>query len=346
MNRYHHNAIPLVVPAVCIALVPWVTGLGSEPIRIGILGCDTSHATAFAKIINNPSAEGPLADVQVVAAFPGGSPDLPSSWDRVAEYTAELRQMGILIVDSIDALIHQVDAVLLESVDGRPHLAQARPVLISGKPIFIDKPVAGTLEEAVEIFDLAEEHKTPCFSSSALRFSKAIYNARQNPDIGDILGCAAYSPCPLEPHHPDLFWYGVHGVETLYTIMGPGCEKVMRVQTDGTEHVVGVWNDGRIGSFRGMRSGTHGYGALVYGTKSITHIDKFDGYDPLVIEIARFFKTGHPPVSSAETLEIFAFMTASDESKRQAGIPVSVPSVLAKARAKIDAQRAAHRQEQ
>jgi len=162
-----------------------------------------------------------------------------------------------------------------------------------------------------------------------------VFAAREKDTIGDVLGCAAYSPCELEPHHADLFWYGVHGVETLFAIMGTGCESVVRVQTEGTELVVGTWKDGRIGTFRGTRTGPHGYGATTYGSQGIQHAGGFAGYEPLVTEIARFFRTGQPPVSAAETLEIFAFMEAADESKRQNGRPVKLESVLEKARNEV-----------
>lgn len=311
-----------------------------KAIRVGIIGLDTSHVIAFTKTINDPRATGDLAGIQVVAAYPGGSPDIPSSADRIEGFTKQIREMGVEIVDSIDALLNKVDAVLLESVDGRPHLEQVRPVFAARKPVFIDKPVAASLADAMTIFRLARKTKTPCFSSSSLRFSPGILGMRHNDKVGDVLGCAAYSPCSLEPHHPDLFWYGVHGVETLFTIMGTGCVSVTRVQTDGAELVTGVWKEGRIGTYRGLRQGAHGYGALVFGSKGIAPSGGYAGYKPLVDQIARFFKTGKPPVSAAETIEIFAFMEAADQSKRQGGCPVTLESVIEKAQ-QASAQAAA-----
>jgi hypothetical protein len=306
----------------------------AETLRVGIIGCDTSHVPAFTKLLNNPQASGDLAGVKVVAAFPGGSADIPSSKDRVEGFTQQLREMGIEIVDSIDALLPKVDCVLLESVDGRPHLEQARPVIAAGKPLFIDKPVAGSLADAIEIFRLAKEKNVPCFSSSSLRFSPGVQSMRNNLDIGDITGCEAYGPCSLEAHHPDLFWYGIHGVETLYTIMGPGCVSVSRAHTKGTDLVVGTWEDGRIGTFRGIRQGKAGYGATVFGSKSIAQAGGYGGYEPLAVEFCKFFKTGVAPVSPEETIEIFAFMEAADESKRQGGKPVTLASVMEKAKQK------------
>jgi predicted dehydrogenase len=305
-------------------------------LRAGIIGLDTSHVVAFTQLLNAPDPKPELAGVRVVAAFPGGSPDVSSSRDRLAGFTQDLREkFGVAIAGSIDELLSQVDVVLLESVDGRPHLEQARPVFRAHKPVFIDKPVAGTLADAIAIFELARETKTPCFSSSSLRFSPGIAAMRHRPKIGDVLGCDAFGPCHLEEHHPDLYWYGVHGVEALYTIMGTGCQTVARTQTDGTELVVGVWTGGRIGTFRGLRQGRAGYGATVFGTKGIAPAGNDAGYEPLVVEIVKFFKTGKAPVTAEETIEIFAFMEAADESKRQGGKPVKIESVMAQARAQL-----------
>ncbi|OHB76805.1 MAG: dehydrogenase [Planctomycetes bacterium RBG_16_64_10] len=306
-----------------------------------MIGCDTSHAIAFTKILNRPDATGPLAEVRVVAAYPGGSADIPSSRDRVEGHVAQLREMGITIVDTIEALLPLVDVVLLESVDGRVHRQQAEPVIAAGKPLFVDKPLAGSLADALDILQMASDRGVPCFSCSPLRFSPDMFGMRNNPDAGDVVGCAAFSPCPLEPHHPDLYWYGIHGVETLFTIMGAGCHTVTRIHTDGTDVVIGTWRDGRIGTFRGIRTGHATYGALVFGSKAIVRSGDFGGYEPLVEQIARFFVTGTSPVAVDETIEIMAFMAAADESRRRGGAPVTLEAVLAEARATVQARRSA-----
>jgi predicted dehydrogenase len=301
-------------------------------IRVGIIGLDTSHVVAFTKALNGPRKAEGLAGVQVVAAFPGGSPDIASSRDRIEGFTQQVREMGVEIVGSIDELLTRVDAVLLESVDGRPHLEQVKPVLRARKPVFIDKPIAGSLADAIAILRLAKEQGVPCFSSSSLRFSPGIQAMRNHPDVGDVLGCNVFSPCSLEEHHPDLFWYGVHGVEMLYTIMGTGCVSVTRAHTAGIDSVTGVWNDGRIATYRGIRDGKSGYGGTVFGSKGIAPVGSYAGYEPLLVEIVKFFKTGQPPVGAEETIELFAFMEAADESKRLDGCPVKLEDVLKKAR--------------
>ena len=313
----------------CLALPVYAEDTGST-FRLGMIGLDTSHVIAFTKAINDPQKN---YGCKVVAGYSGGSPDIEASYGRVQKYTEQLRdEYGLEIVESIEELCRKVDGVLLESVDGRPHLKQARPVIAAGKPLFIDKPVAGSLADALEIFRLAKESNVPCWSSSSLRFAPGIIGMRNDDRIGEVRGCDAFSPCSIEPHHPDLYWYGVHGVEILFTIMGTGCESVQRVQTDGYEFVVGRWKDGRIGTYRGLKSGKQDYGAMVFGSKGIARSGSYEGYGHLVDQIVTFFKTGAIPVPPAETIEIFAFMTAADESKAQGGKPVTLASVLEKAK--------------
>ncbi len=326
----------LLLPALSMSAEPPKVPDGA--LRAGIIGLTTSHVIAFTGAINDPKAEGAIADVVVTAGYPGGMADNPGSIDRVEGFTQKLRDQGITIYDTIEEMLPHVDVILLESVDGRPHLEQARPVIAAGKTLFIDKPMAGSLADVIEIFQLAEEAKVPCFSSSSLRYSSEFQKLRNDSPIGEIRGCAAHSPCSLEEHHPDLFWYGVHGCEILFTVMGQGCETVSCTVTEGTHLVVGTWSGGRIGTFRGIRDGKSGYGATAFGTKGIQAGGKYDGYKPLVDEICKFFKTGKAPIPQQETIEMFAFMEGADESKRQGGKPVSIAEMIEKAK-KFNAQR-------
>jgi predicted dehydrogenase len=301
---------------------------GAAPLRVGVIGLDTSHATEFTAIINTPRPAGADYGCIVVAAYPQGSRDIPESVSRVPEYTEKMKAMGVEIVDSIDVLLTKVDVVLLESNDGRTHLEQLRPCLRAKKPVFVDKPVAGTLADAIRIYDEAAAAGVPVFSSSALRFAKATQELRHG-SLGRVLRAESVSPAPVQANHPDLFWYGIHGIESLVTLMGPGADKVKRGATaDGKIEVTVTWKDGRTGVFREGQ----GYSAKVKAEKGDAEAGKFEGYEPLVKEVAAFFHSGKAPVAAAETLEIYAIMEAADESKRQAGAEVSVAAVMAKAK--------------
>jgi GFO/IDH/MocA oxidoreductase family protein len=319
----------------CGLLVAAATDTSSQPaapVRVGVIGLDTSHSPAFTKVFNDPQAAPDVAGFRVTVAYPFGSRTIESSYSRIPKFSDEVRQLGVETVDSIAEVLRRVDVVLLMTNDGRLHLDQARQILQAGKPIFIDKPLAGSLADAVAIFEAAERGHVPVFSSSSLRYAAGAQAARAG-SFGRVVGADAYSPATLEATHPDLFWYGIHGVELLFTALGTGCEEVVRVHADGTDVVVGRWSDGRIGTFRGIRDGRGDYGGTAFGAEGIGPLGPFDGYRPLVVAIAQFFRTGVAPVAADETLEIYAFMEAAHESTRRGGVPVRVADVLAKARA-------------
>ncbi|WP_343704687.1 Gfo/Idh/MocA family oxidoreductase [Chitinophaga sp.] len=304
---------------------------GADVIKVGIIGADSSHAVAFTKSFHNPTPAPGLEGFKVVAVLPEASPDIPNNVKRLPGFVDQLKQLGVEVVDTMDALLAKVDAVLVESNDGRPHYRQALPALKAGKRVFIDKPLAASLAEGMAIFDAARQHNTAVFSCSSLRYMETAQQVVKG-SVGKVFGADTYSPCALEKTHPDIFWYGIHGVETLYTVMGPGCKSVSRSHTDNTDVVVGTWEDGRIGSFRGNRTGKSEYGGTVYGEKGNAVLGPFKGYEPLVVQIAAFFRTGKSPVPEAETLEILAFMEAADESKRLGGKPVELKAMFDRAK--------------
>jgi len=314
-----------------------------KPLRAGIIGLDTSHVLAFTQTLNkgpkNPDDLPKVAGVKIVAAFPQGSKDIKSSTDRVPEYTEKVKALGVEIVDSVDELVKRVDVVFLESNDGRVHLEQVKPVLAAGKPVFIDKPIAGSLADAIRILDAAKKAKVPLFCSSSLRFGKAVQAVR-NGSVGQVKNAETFSPAHLEATHPDLYWYGVHGCESLYTAMGTGCVSVKRSATeDGKIMVTGTWAGGRTGIFREENGQDRkGYGGKAMGDKGEAPIGSYDGYDVLLYAIVDMFRTGKVPVTADETLELYTFMEAADESKRRNGAEVTLKEVLDKARAEVAAK--------
>jgi hypothetical protein len=299
-------------------------------IRVGIVGTDTSHVTAFTKLLNDQNDPGHVPGARVVAAFKGGSPDVEASSTRIDRFAAELKERwGVEFVSSIDAMCEKVDAVLLESVDGRAHLNQVRPVFKAKKRVFIDKPLTASYADAREIVRLSRESGVPFFSSSSLRFVADVQAMKNNAKHGGITGAFTFGPENLEPHHPDLFWYGIHAIEMLYTLLGPGCEEVTRVKTDSGDTVVCRWKDGRIGTMRGLIRGRQDYGAVAFGMNAVlaTPMPMSSDYRGLLVEIVKFFQTGMPPVGPDETLEIMAFMEAAELSKARGGAQVALAEV-------------------
>lgn len=299
--------------------------------RVGIIGLDTSHSPAFVRAFNAAEPAPELRGYRVVAAYPYGSRTIESSYSRIPRYTEEVQALGVEITGSIAELLARVDVVLLNTNDGRLHLEQALEVFAAGKPTFIDKPLAASLGDALALFEAAKRLGVPVFSSSTLRYTPDVQAVRGG-SIGQVVGVDAFSPATLEPTHPDLFWYGIHGVEILFATMGTGCETVVRQHSEGTDVVTCTWSDGRIGTFRGLRAGKTGYGGTAFGTDDIEVLEYSGGYDGLTEAVAEFFDTRVAPVPPEETIEIFAFMAAAEESKRRGGEPVTIAEAMEAAR--------------
>jgi len=306
-----------------------------KEIRVGVIGLSV-HSAAYTEIINSGASSPEFSGCRVVAIFhPKGNPDVEFSEKQLQNFTDTIKGQGVEFVCSIKKLVKMVDAVMLLTNDGRPHLKEILPVLKAGKPVYVDKPLAATLTDVVAIFKVSRKYKVPMFSCSPLRYVKEAQDIREGKVVGKVLGANTYGPAPIQKSHADLFWDGIHAVESLYTVMGgTGCKTVTRTFTDDADVVVGKWENGRIGVFRGVRKGRSGFGGTAFGDKGIASIGVFNGYRPLVVAIVEFFRSGIAPVSEEETIEIYAFMEAADESKRIAGAPVSLSDVLLRAKKK------------
>lgn len=290
-------------------------------LRIGIIGTDTSHVIAFTKVLNDPSNPDHIPGAKIVAAFKGGSPDIESSANRVEGFAKELAEKyKVEFVPTIADLCGKVDAILLESVDGRKHLEQAQAAFKCGKPVFIDKPLAATFRDASAIASAAKAANVKWFSTSSLRFADQMTSMKSPANRSVVV----WGPGPLDKsHYLDLSWYAIHPVEMLFALMGPGCEEVTRISSDN-DVVVGKWKDGRLGTVQVLRP--YGdYGAIAFAEKKVTESGKIKvGYVPMLREIIKFFQTGVVPVNNEDTLEIFAFMDAAQKSKEQGGKPVKI----------------------
>lgn len=297
---------------------------GANPERIGIIGLDTSHSIAFTKLLNDQSSKDDLVErYEVVAAYPYGTSNIESATSRIPKYTEEIQQYGVKITSSIAELLSMVDCIFLETNDGNLHLEQAAEVFKSGKKIYIDKPLGATLGQAIAIYRLAGQYGIKFFSSSAVRFT--VQNAKiREGEYGEILGADCYSPHNPEKTHPDFGYYGIHGVEELYTVMGTGCESVSRTHTETGDVVVGRWKGNRIGTFRAISKGPYIYGGTVFTPSKAIPTGGYTGYKVLLDQILKFFDTGEAPVSEEETLELFTFMKASNMSMEKGGKPISM----------------------
>jgi len=287
-------------------------------IRLGVLDFDTSHCTAFTTRLNHIGvAKDQWVDgAKVVIGCPGESKLSP---ERIPGFTDQMKKLGVPLVDKPEEMIGKVDAMLIEAVDGTVHFERARPFLEAGLPCFIDKPFTCSVADAKKIIDLAEKKKVPVFSSSSLRYAPEVVEYAADPKHGKLVGCVVYSPASLSPipdRNAGLFHYGIHGVEVLYTLMGPGCQRVSCVHEKGTDVVTGTWKDGRIGTLRGIREGAAGYGFVGFGEKGVKAVTVGTGaiYRELCKKIVETFEKKMSVLDPAITLEIMAFIEAANKS--------------------------------
>lgn len=327
----------------------------AAPIRVGILGMDNYQCVAFMQLWHQKEVPENLAGLKVVAAYPGEpSPNIEKSAENLAKWVERAKGQNVKIVNSSAELLPLVDAVILMSLDATRHLEEIRPVLVAGKPVYVGRPLAASLVDAVRIFKLAEEHKCPLFSCSQHRFSPSFIEMREHPEVGQVLGCDVYGGYPAEQTQQDPIWGALHGIETLQTIMQSGCESVARTSTADAELLRCVWKDGRVGTWRGISKGHIKYSAVVFGDQGIqpaglygyaapvggiTPKTRYMGYEGVAIQIASFFKSKQPPVSADETLEVFAMLEAAAQSKQQGGATVSIAKVLQAARDQVAAEK-------
>lgn len=293
--------------------------------QIGMVGLDTSHCPAFVKLLNDPANEFHISGAKVVKAFPGGSREFSLSHSRVGQFTDELKALGIQICGSLEDAAQGMDAFFLESVDGRQHLEQFRMLAKFGKPVFIDKPFACSFDDAKAMAEISRREKIPLMTASAIRFAKG---------IGDLLeagepvhSCEAFGPMALLPDYRDYFWYGIHSAEALYAMMGKGCKSAQTFNTEKLDVIVGIWEDGRIGTLRGNRVGANNFGCVVTtdkATKAGFASGEVPYYALMLKQVIPFFQTGRSPISLEESLEVIAFLEAASRSLAAGGKVVNI----------------------
>lgn len=298
-------------------------------LRLGIVDFDSSHSLEFTQRFNHcgVDAEQRVDGARVVLGCPG---DSTMSAERIPGFARQIASCGVELADSPDRMIGRIDAVLVLSICGSAHLERVAPFLTAGIPAFVDKPFACSLEDAVEMARLARQHQTLLFTSSSLRFSEDIFAfEKRRPLLGKLHGATVWGPAKRHPGNPGLFHYGIHAVETLFTLMGPGCERVSASWSEGAEVVTGHWSDGRLGTIRGIREGCTSYGATAYCDTGVftMPVSSRYAYRNLCREIVKAFETGRPPVPIETSLEIVRFIVAALESEHRDGAPVALPEI-------------------
>ena len=293
--------------------------------NIGMVGLDTSHCPAFTDLLNNPSNPHHVAGGRVRWAYPGGSKLFSKSFNRVEKFTSQLRdEFKVEILGSVEAVGEKADAVLMESVDGRQHLEQFKALAKLGKPVFIDKPLACSLDDAKAIMELSAKYNTPVYSASSIRYYKGIQGVAAGKTV---VAVEAHGPVEILHDYPGYFWYGVHAAEVLFEILGEGCKTVRAIPSENADVITGLWEGNRVGILVGYRiAGTSDWGATVWAKEGIIQTKgdgSVPGYALLLPRVVEFFKTRKSPISTRQMLEVVAYLEALDKS-RSSGEAVAI----------------------
>jgi hypothetical protein len=298
-------------------------------LRLGIVDFDSSHCIEYTRRVNHIglSADQYVDGARVVAGWPGTSRMSP---ERIDGFRVQMADAGVEIVDSAEALIGRIDAVLILSLGGAAHLARVRPFLEAGIPAYVDKPFACTVADAVEMVELARRTGTLLLHASALRFADEVDQFRRlGPRLGALHGLLSYGPAKRASGNPGLLHYGIHAVEVLYALMGPGCESVTAAHTNSTDVVTGRWRDGRLATCRGARHGSTAYGLLGFCEQAVyrSHVSTQNAYRNLLRAVVEALTSGRPFVPYDEVLEVTRFALAALESEHNGGSPVELASL-------------------
>jgi predicted dehydrogenase len=284
-----------------------------------------SHALEFTRRLNDPENGDHVSGARVVAGWPGGSKDFPLSWSRVEKFTAEIRdKFGVEIVNSPETVAQRSDIVFITAADGRVHRLLFDRCLPFKRPMFIEKPLTTCSHEAREMFRIAAEAGVALMSCSTARFGEPLHEALRA-DLGKVIGCDVFGPMPEEPTQPGLFWYGVHSIEVMNVVMGRGCRQVRAYRNDDVDFVVATWDDGRVASFRGLRTGEWKFGVTLHRERGVQFVDLIHNswFSQTLKLILEQLPQGRSPIEPEDTLEIIRIVEAANAS-RVSGLAVEL----------------------
>ncbi len=290
--------------------------------RLGVIGCDSSHLPEFSKRVNQLHQKR-RTPVKVTGFWTDGRHDLPE--ESVEKWKLQTKAYGVAQVDSLDQLLDQCDGVMVLSVNGQRHLEHALPALQRGLPTYIDKPLTCDLAQAKKLLAASQRYGARCYSASSLRFALEVEQL-ERAGLGRLLTVEAVGPGELNPAMPGLFYYGVHTVEMVDALWGPGVNRVRCVRTAERDLVDLQYHDGRVAHLRMERAGSYTFAATVHGEKGLAQfkVDFGPVYDRLIAGLVRFFEGGPEPVTLERIVENVAVMAAGNRSMEQNGTWVSL----------------------
>ena len=294
-------------------------------LRIGAIGIDCSHLPEFTRRITALNESGQTR-CRVTRLWTDGRHDVPA--ERARKWQGMAEEIGVRPASSMDELLGDVDGVMVLAVNGHRHLELSLPALERGLPTYIDKPLTCDLSQARQILDVSRRRNGRCYSASSLRFAPEVTDLPRA-DLGRLAAIDAFGPGQISPAMQGLFYYGVHTIEMVDAIWGPGVTRISAITLPDRDLADLEYHDGRYARLRMDRKGSYDFGATVHGEKRVHQlkVDFADVYNRLVLGMTLFFEGGDAPVALRDSVENVAVMEAGNASMKQEGAWVDVEQV-------------------
>lgn len=286
----------------------------SQDKKIAIIGLDTSHATAFPKLMQDPETESSqkISGIRAVSclrfetAFQGK--------EGLDTRQAYLESIGVKVTEDFEEAVADCDAIMIEINDPALHLEYFEKCAPLGKPIFLDKPFADSVENMCKIIELAKKYNVRFFTASSLRFDIDFVEGLEK-------GLAAekgmtWGPCGIPPKGSGIIWYGCHTFEMLQRIMGRGAVSVSGIKDENNYLFRVKYADGRVGMVD-LSSTSYKYGALIRSKENegvfVNVTCRVPFYYMLMKEFVKFLD-GEQPVALEDSVEVMALQEAALKS--------------------------------
>lgn len=286
-----------------------------KKLKIAFIGLDTSHSTEFAKYMQDLPLpkEHQIGGLTVTRCLRFDTPF--QGKEGLDKRQAYLESIGVKVTLDFEEAVADCEAICLEINDPAFHLEYFKKCAPLGKPIFLDKPFADTLDNTNAILASAREHNIRFFTASSLRYDANLIETSAKcpkPQFASVWG-----PLGKAPAGSSIVWYGVHAFEMLERTMGTGAVSVTAVPDRQGVVCTVAYADGRRGVVE-LNSHSYRYGGVLRDGTPNEFLFQYAGgvnlYRNLIGEIARFFRGECEGVSLEESYEIMAMLEATELS--------------------------------
>jgi hypothetical protein len=278
--------------------------------KITLIGTDSTHCYAFAKLLNSSNS-----DWEIKYAIRDYRSELPISVSRREKIEKEMsNNFDIQVFDFLtEEILTSTDAFIIASVDANLHVSQFKKIAQYKKPIFIDKPITYSSKDAKEIDKISKEQNAPYFSSSSLRFSESIVGSSEFVFGKSNWNLTVEGPLTFERGIPGMFWYGIHIVEALLTIV-PEDFTIDNIQINKEKNIIEIYliSKEKRAVLIGDLTGTSSFRGHIYSNNKEllfdVENDNMPLYQYLLTEIIAFFETQQSPVNFIETSRVLTLV--------------------------------------